>query len=281
MYSSMRWSRSVLIVLSILALLMCGVIYLLLSRPQCEGFTSIPRIIWSYWHDPQIPPNVKKILDERSERVSNWEHRVLNETTVYTYIPKDAFPSGYSSLSHTHKADWIRLYLIYHYGGCWLDATIIINSPDELEELYRLTIEKNSDFTGYYNPPCLVNNNPRTWIESFFILAPIRSNLMERWFNEFTSAVKVGFSEYKKQLEGETLSKCYKDGDVYFTIYAALQNVLLDSDTIYIKDTMSSVYSYHYACNWDSKCVINKLTTIPKNKQPDTIKLIRADRDFL
>jgi len=251
---------------------------------MAEGFTyTLPRIIWSYWHDPNIPPKIKKILDERKEVLSSWEHRVLNEHSVSKYIKDEDFPDGFDDLSNTHKADWIRLYLIHKYGGCWLDATIIFNSPNEIEELYKISMDIQSDLTGYYNPPCLLDKNPRTWIECFFLLAPTNSSLINRWYTEFTRAVQLGFVSYKKDVVSKrTISTCYGEkDDIYFTIYAALQNIILDSDRIYIKDASTSVYKFHYECNWDSECVIDKVKNTPKDFQPNTIKLIRQDRDYL
>ena len=285
----MRWSRSVLIGIAILTVLICCVIYLLLSCPQTEGFeTSIPRIIWSYWHDPEIPPKVKKILDERAEVLSKWKHHVLNETTVYDYIPKDMFPKEYDGLSHQAKSDWIRLYLLKHYGGCWMDSSIIVNSPDELEDLYSKSIHIHSELTGFYLSSLTLNGESKTYIESWFILAPVNSPLVSLWYEEFTEAVIIGFLPYKKKVFSVIdVSNIYgrDDTNTYLTIHSSLQYILRHrlkrKPTLLIVDAADTMFKPHMDCNWDSSCVISYLQKTPKENQPPYIKLRGNERDAL
>jgi len=266
---------------------MCLLLYITQSKEKkIEGFSSIriPRIIWSYWHDPQIPRKVKEMLDGRRELLSRWEHRVLNEETLFDYIPRDEFPKGYDGLGHQHKADWIRLYLLKTYAGCWMDASIIVNRTDEVEELYQRSITENSELTGYYLPERLAKGNPRSWIENFILIAPQGSSIISRWFDEFTLAIEMGFQSYKQRVfSKKDVSNIYpKDGDnIYYTAYACLQYILTDTDRTVIKDASTSVYTYHDECRWDSPCVINKIKSIPKERQPDIIKLIGQDRSYL
>jgi hypothetical protein len=254
-------------------------------RNLSEGFTrSIPRIIWTYWHDPQIPPKVEKILKEREEVLVTWEHRLLNEETVYDYIPREEFPVGYHILGHQHKADWIRLYLLKTYAGCWMDATIIVNRTDELEQLYERSLIEQSDLTAYYHTDRLLDNNPRSFIENFFLLAPVGSSLIARWYDEYTLAIGTGLIEYKKRVFSKVnVRHIYKkdNDDVYFSAYACLQSVITENDKIILTNAFTSVYTYHDECRWDSQCVVNKIKRTPKQQQPDSIKLIRGDREYL
>jgi hypothetical protein len=272
-------------ILFLILCILCGLLYLE-QRGKTEGFSdgNIPRIIWTYWHDPQIPPKVKQMLDERRKVLGSWDHRVLNEDTVYDYIPKDEFPQGYDALGHQHKADWIRLYLLKTYAGCWMDASIIVNRADELEELYELSLEQDVGLTGYYLPERLANGNPRSWIENFILLAPIGSSIINKWFDEFTLAIEIGFLPYKKRVFlKKDVSNIFpkEDENTYYTAYASLQYILTDCDRIVIKDASKSVYTYHDECRWDSPCVIKKINNTSKNQQPDIIKLIGQDRTHL
>ena len=269
----------------IIIVLVCIYIVYCLRKNRTEGFTrSIPRIIWSYWNDPIIPPKVEKIIKEREEVLLNWEHRILNEETVYDYIPRDEFPHGYHMLGHQHKADWIRLYLLKTYAGCWMDATIIVNRTDELEHLYQRTLSEESELTAYYHTDRLSNNNPRSFIENFFLIAPFGSSVIERWYDEYTLAIETGLIEYKKRVFSKVdVTHIYKkdNDDVYFSAYACLQYVLTEYDKIILTNAFTSVYAYHDECRWDSQCVVNKIKRTPKQRQPDSIKLIRGDREYL
>jgi hypothetical protein len=254
-----------------------------------EGFSTmprIPRIIWSYWHDSQIPPKVKEILDERQKLLTSWEHRVLDQTTVYDYIPRDEFPKGYDDLGHAHRADWIRLYILKIYGGCWMDSSIIVNSGNELESLYKESVETKSEFTGFYLSSHTLNSVKETYIENWFIMAPPSSPVIELWYEEYTDAVTGGFMAYKKKVFSLIdVSNIYskEDDNTYLTQHAALQYVLRHrvrtKPTIVIKDAADSMFKPHVDCGWKSECVIEYLNKTPKENQPPYIKLRSNERN--
>ncbi len=270
-------------IIFILACICIALALAFLYRNRVEPFTkyTLPRIIWTYWHDPYIPHKIKKIIKERQAVLSTWDHRVLNEETVYDYIPMEAFPEGYSKLIHQHKADWIRLYLLKTYGGCWMDASIIVNRSDEIEEIYKESILINSELSAYSD------SGDRNYIETFFIMAPLGSKVIELWLDEYTSAITSGFLTYKKKVTSAIdVSNCFDgDNDVYLITSAALQYTLRVQlyyrPPMVLKCRYSTIYKYVAECDHDSKCVIEKIKNTPKKQQPSMIKLTRFTREFL
>jgi hypothetical protein len=205
---------------------------------------------------------------------------MLNETTVYDYIPKEEFPAGYDSLIHQHKADWIRLRLLKQYGGCWMDASIMVNRSDEIEDMYTMSVKNQSELTAY-------STGTNDYIENFFLMAPLDSTIIRVWFDEFTEAIETGFLAYKKKVFSKVdVSYLYaKDNDdVYLTQHASLQYVLRSklsyTPKLYMKNVWDSMYKYQGQCNHDSKCVVEKIKTVPKSLQPANIKLTRFTRTF-
>ena len=281
-YSRMRRPRAIYILIISLCILVAVLVFLRRIPPRhaVEGFATIPRIIWSYWHDPQIPPKVKQILDDRREVLSGWEHRVLNETTVYDYIPRDEFPKGYETLGQQHKADWIRLYLLKIYAGCWMDASIIVNRSTEIEELYEESLLRKSQLTGYS-----IGNS--SYIETFLLMAPMKSTVISPWFDEYTSAIEYGFAPYKKKVSSKVdLSQCFSgEDDTYLITTAALlytlQVILPEEPPMVLKHRDESMLKYHVECNNDNKCVVEKIRNTPKHLQPPNLKLTRFNREFL
>ena len=283
LYSRIRRHSTVYILIVSLCILLLLLVYLKASADaDTEGFTNItiPRIVWSYWHDPQIPPKVKQILDERRDVLSTWEHRTLNETTVYDYIPRDEFPKGYDDLLQQSKADWIRLYLLKVYAGCWMDASIIVNRSDEIEEIYRESIRVQSQLSGYS-----IGNS--SYIEAFFLIAPLHSTIIIPWFDEYTSAIEIGFIPYKKKVVSKIdVSNCFSgEEDTYLMVYAALQYtlrvILPEEPPMVLKHRDESMLKYQAECNHDNKCVVEKIRNTPKHLQPPNIKLTRFNREFL
>lgn len=273
----------------VIALLCIGLVYGLRSKTITEeGFTdSLPRVIWSYWNDPQIPPKLKEILTQREKVLSRWDHRVLNEKSVYEYIPKDDFPEGYDTLIHQHKADWIRLYILKKYGGCWMDSSIIVNSDHELERLYTESLQRNSEFTGFYLQANTLNSVKYTYIENWFIMAPVKSKVISLWYEEFTEAVRIGFLPYRKKVSSAiNVSNLYGgEDDTYLTQHAALQYVLQTrlptKPNILIFDASDTMFKPHIDCKWDSSCVVKYIRETPKDKQPPYIKLRGNERSEL
>jgi hypothetical protein len=261
------------------------------KQKAVEGFSDgqyIPRIIWSYWNDPEIPPKVEKILREREALLSTWEHRVLNEKTVYNYIPRDSFPDGYDKLSHQHKADWIRLYILKDHGGCWMDSSIIVNSPNELERLYRESLQKKSEFTGFYLSTHTMKSVKESYIENWFIMAPPNSQVIRLWHEEYTDAVQIGFINYKKKVYSAIdVSNIYPKDDnyTYLTQHVALQYVLqvrlTSKPNILIFDAADTMFKPHIDCKWEEECVIRFIKNTPKEKQPSYIKLRSNERNHL
>lgn len=279
-------ARSGITSIHILLILLCiyivfSIVLFYANRVYSNTPYILPKIIWTYWHDPHIPSSIEKIIREREDVLSSWDHRVLNEETLYNYIPRNAFPDGYSQLTHQSKSDWIRLYLLKTYAGCWMDASIIVNRSDEIEEMYRESISIKSELSAYSDA------QDRNYIESFLLMAPVGSKVIDVWLSEYTSAINSGFLQYKKKVTSQIdVSNCFDDDDdVYLIVYAALQYTLrvhlYNNSQLVLKDRDTNMYKYLHDCDHDSKCIIEKIKNTPKEYQPSNIKLTRFDREYL
>lgn len=81
--------------------------------------------IWSFWEGPK-PPYVglcqETLLKHNPEAVIlDWK-KFQELRTTDTDV-------DLSHLHWAHRSDWIRLYLLRHYGGLWLDADCIVLRP--------------------------------------------------------------------------------------------------------------------------------------------------------
>ena len=115
-----------------------------------ETFTvnnSLPNHIWMYWENK--PGRTKpSYLDLCFKTIYKHNHldfkiHLLDEVSVNTYLPN--LRSDIQKLSIPQKADYIRLSLLYKYGGIWLDSDTIM-----VKSLYPLLqkLEKH-DFVGF------------------------------------------------------------------------------------------------------------------------------------
>jgi hypothetical protein len=252
----------------------------------------VPKIVWAYWHSEEIPTLVKKMLDSRQQILKTWRFHVLNEKTVRNFLHD--FPKNYERLSPTHQSDWIRVSLLRIYGGCWLDASIIVNSEPEFEELYKQTLTSRSEFTGFFTPRALINNDKRSFVESWFIMAPKNSAILHAWANEYRQAIEMGFLNYRNLIEQKRsdvptkhIYNQKKKEDVYLTIYVCLQVVLHDNPNakIVLLDSSKTMYRLHEICwdskkgDYDSECIVKRIRDEPdETKKIPFIKLTNAQR---
>ena len=254
-----------------------------------ESIYIIPKIIWVYWDNTDVMPvSIINIYKYNLSVLKEWKIIFLNCNTINEYIDPKVMPC-FKGLHVAQKADWIRLYLIDTYGGCWCDAGIIINSEKRMNELLEVSILNRSLFTGFYFESRVVNDDIFSFIECWFILAPKNSILIHLWRLEFERALNMGLMKYKKKLirAGELNLKQmydYKNNDTYLTIQTCLYNLSNNKLPDYILDHIilyraeESMFFVQHICKWDRKCIHGILNNDPEVKKIPFIKLVTNDR---
>lgn len=99
----------------------------------------VDRIIYIFWTgDNEITPNrfagIKSL-----EIVSGVEVKLITPKNLSDYIKEDdPLPEAYQYLSFVHRADYLRSYFMYHYGGGYADIKTYyhswVHSFEKLEE---------------------------------------------------------------------------------------------------------------------------------------------------
>jgi len=273
-------------IFNIIILIIIIYIFFRLSLNKESYFNDVPKIAWTYWDDMDtIPDSVTKILNKRKEVLIGWNSIVLNKNNINEYIDPHEFPNNYDYLMPAHKSDWIRLCLLKKYGGLWLDAGIIINSIDALNQMYDESIKLDSELSVFYLESNMINNDPMTYIENWYILAPANSRIINAWYNEFTSAIKMDFINYKNELInlGIKIDQVIGgEGNTYLTMHAALQKIiqlnLINNPRIILYKAEDSMFKIQHMCNWNKSCVIDKLINDGETKNIPYIKLRGMDR---
>ena len=147
----------------------------------------IPKLVHIYWDSKKHPRIVKFCI--RKIRHLNPDFRIcvydssfyndLIESKNFKFITKEA-----------HKADFVRLYVLSLYGGIWIDASIIINTP-----LKKIVFLEKNTIQAYQTVFAENNKN----IETCFIASPQSNVLMKTWLLEFSEACRLGFWEYRSK----------------------------------------------------------------------------------
>lgn len=132
----------------------------------------LPNHIWLYW---ETKKGKKKpaYLDLCYETIvkhcgNNFKIHLLDENTVYDYLPNLRKDFNNKITKIPMKADYIRYQLLYKYGGIWLDSDVIV-----FKNLYKL-LEKLKDYEyvgfgcHYIGKQCTEKNDgyskPANWV---------------------------------------------------------------------------------------------------------------------
>jgi len=221
----------------------------------------VPRIVWTYWHNRDIPPDTRMMIDRRVRLMPNYKHIIVHEDTIQQYI-SEPLPTNFNTSIHQAKSDWVRLALLRDHGGCWMDASIIINDAAAIDRLFEETDTVQAQLTAFYLESRIYNNNPATFIESWFLIAPKGAPLMHAWFDEFNYALSVGFVYYAFKNIFNTHIKDFNMFGAYLTIHTCLQNILSSAvytPTIILHKAEDTMYKVLNDCDFNPFCVGNRL----------------------
>ena len=251
---------------------------------------TVPKIIWMYWNSDVLPKNVQLMKDYNAPAFRGWKLIYLNPKTLYNYVDKEHIPLGYHKLIVQHQADWIRLYVLRKYGGVWIDASIIFNDKNSLNTIWTQTVKNQSMFTvftGAGHTTHISGVKIPLLIDNWFIMAPLHSQIIDLWFQEFNQAVNEGFLHYKLRAirEGVDISNIYfkHEEDVYLTQHVCIEKVfqkmLKTIPSCIFIDSGISMFAIQNKCNWKKQCVIDNILYSPLARKLPYIKLTRHERD--
>ena len=109
-------------------------------------------------------------------------------------------PDCFDTLAPPQQSDIIRLSLLYHFGGLWMDASVLLTRP-----LSKNVLRQDLPISGFMLPG-------HTHLESWFLFAPrARSLQVLRWL-ETMNAMFDGKLSVTQSCTGDTK---------YFTVYEA------------------------------------------------------------
>jgi hypothetical protein len=273
-------------------IVLIGSIFIIFNNKVREKYSNInngyniPKIMWSFWDNEQLPEQIQLIHENRSKKLekTGWKLYMLNSNNVKDYIDLTTLPKNFNKLIIQHKADYYRLLLLQKYGGVWIDASIIINDPDAINNLYNESVQKRSEFTGFTLEPVPGGTDRSKYIENWFIMAPINSEIINKWLLEFTSAIEGGFDDYIPRVKQEGVHIVERIGS-YLTQHACMQTVLQKRlgrpANIILNDAEKDMFKIQTDCNWDLNCLFDKFkNNASEIRKIPYIKLRGGDRDF-
>lgn len=243
----------------------------------------IPRIIWAYWNGTDLPLLIERCLDNWQRSNPGFSIRLLRETSVRDYLPE--IPAVLDGVSHAKRADWIRLELLYRYGGIWVDAsTILTRSLDWVLEQHA---HKPAEFVGFYLERH-TRDSAYPVVENWFMAAPPSSRLIADWRHEFTTQVipRTGH-EYLAHLQALGVYEAVRqhiDAPDYLSMHMALQFILRSQGgyRLALARAEDGPFLYHVLGRWGrTPLKLRLLFSRCAGEIPPLIKLRGPDRKRL
>jgi hypothetical protein len=115
--------------------------------------------------------------------------RVLNDTSVWTWLDKKDLPRQYDKLDIAHQSDAIRLALLLRYGGVWIDASTLLVQP--VSQIIGTDPSKRYFFTTNHMAPEMQKRerrvSPQFFVENWFLAAPPGDLMLQRTSDCYTN----------------------------------------------------------------------------------------------
>lgn len=241
----------------------------------------IPKIIWMYW-DSEIPELVKRCFKQVKRLNPEYQVNIISSENISEFCDLDF--SIYNNLTPQQKSDLLRFFLLYYYGGIWLDASIIIYT--NLEWITDFCKKNKTSSFGYYRAAnTIIKEYPV--IENWLLASEKGNIFFKKWLDELSYALKIGVKNYISEIKNtkSNYSEYFQNIGLleYLIAYVACQKVLRETPaSISLINCDKNAFLYQ---NVDLKCNIYFIEALVLKHRPDQmphlIKLIGSDRALL
>lgn len=241
----------------------------------------LPKNIWMYW-EGNIPELVARCIDVIKEKNPDFTVTILNSSNVEQFCDVEYY--GLENISHQHKADLLRLNLLYKFGGIWLDASTILNR--DLNWIEELMKEQNAELFSYYRAKN--TTMPKYPVMENWLIAATKGNeFIKAWLDELLRANQLGAKQYIQHIKENDVNaqEIFQDiGNLeYLFAYVACQKVMrIYQPNLVVVDCDQNALMYQVRDRWvKEKILIDLAINVRPKSEPYLIKLARKERNYL
>ena len=254
---------------------------------------TIPKKIWTYWHDETLPEFISKCVENWKKYNPDYEIIILNNTNYKSYI-KDCDILSYPACRFVQRvSDFMRIHALNQNGGIWIDAsTLLFESLDWVLQKYE---ENKYEYIGYR----IVSKETvpeYPVIENWFMAAPKGSRFIQLWLEKFLELnnfqTDYDYLSYIQSLD-VNLQNLSLTG--YLAMHYAVQYVLQKQMTIeeinkniYLEKAEDGPFKYLHVNNWDIKKSLQALcynkdlrTKVVKFRSPERKEMEKLKKNCI
>jgi hypothetical protein len=248
--------------------------------------TTIPYIIWTYWHELPQPNLVTLCQNNWREYAPDHAIYILHKNNILDWVSHEDIPSFFNDLPNYRQADWLRLKLLSLYGGVWIDASIILTQ--NLNWVHKVQQQEQSEYIGFYIDR-FTNRHTQPIVENWFMAATANSKFISKLALEFNHAIEIGEQSYLNELKRsgkleEIIQRLTPKMQTYLIMHVAASKVLTAEDDSYrltLYRAEDTALAYHQLLDWRKSKLHIKLALTPCPKRlPFFVKLRGGERKY-
>ena len=258
------------------------ILFFVLLLTQRTDYGIHPKIIWTYWDDPdKIPKTVQMCMESWRQNNPNYKIILLTKKNYNKYIsiPEKIASAKNFNDSSARFSDLLRLYALAEHGGVWIDSSMLLKEP-----LDKWLFPRPAEFSGFYIGSFTKKGLPPV-IESWLLACSKDSTFIKLWRDEFVQMADYpSFREYvfSRRDMGVDYEQIGSPG--YLTIHIAAQKILqIDKyplDSLILRKAEDGPYSYLAENEWDSERAL-KFACANKKYQGPLMKMRGDERQVL
>lgn len=267
-----------IIIIFVIIVSTISLIIILNQPPKCI-YEPHPKIIWTFWDDPNtVPATVKMCMNTWRKYNPNYEIILLTKENYSRYvdIPKDLVEHANFNDCIQRFSDLVRIHVMAKYGGIWSDASVLMSEP-----LDNWIFKTDGEFDGYY-----IEKSTKIMpvIENWFFGVKRGSQFMEKWKNEFCQIAK--FSSHEEYVDSRRKMGIIDgiDNPTYLAMHIAAQKVLqVDKyplKYLNLRKAEDGPFRYVIENGWGSKRALEKACADKEYRSP-LLKMTRLERHVL
>jgi hypothetical protein len=270
------------IILSLIILIILLLLLKLMIKTNTKDYGIHPKIIWTYWDNPnKIPKTVKICMDSWKKYNPNYKIIFLTKTNYINYIniPENIALHKNFNDNPARFSDLIRLYALSEHGGIWIDSSILLK-----KSLDTWLFPSPAEFSGFYLEAFTKNNLPPV-IESWFLASNKNSKFIELWRDEFCKMIE--YPNVEKYIESrKEMGVDYEKISIpdYLAIHIAAQKILQINkyplSQLILKKAEDGPFKYLTQSNWDSEKALRLACNNNKYQSP-IMKMRSHERNAL
>lgn len=148
---------------------------------------NIPKKFWTFWNSPKLPVTVENCVKTWQFLNPDYEINIINTKNVDDWIPEvGAMDLYHGKDSYARLSDYIRVNVLYKYGGIWIDASVICTQSfdDWFASIKKKRKDNPVEFIGFYSNQFTTRPRYRV-IENWTFACVKHSKFVRKWRNEF------------------------------------------------------------------------------------------------